>query len=336
MSQASQCRQMAPWIVFTLLVLLAWELAVPQSAAAFSLNPADWVVDGFKAIIKFIFGDVAELGRNLMNLLLAVPLLTDKGKFPRLNEYRDYVEVGAYALLSLATLLAIARYWLSGLTGSGGLEALMGVARGAVAVAILLAFEPAFDHVSRILNAFTAALIDNPVVGRGLGSGVVALLSAQPLEGGITMLLGIVAIVMAILLLLVKVIVIALLAVLFVASPIAIALWPVDELAWAMRSCFLVILGLLSFPLIWALCFGAMATLTPDALFPGDHGDLINSILAPAIGLASLVVAFRFPFAVLKLGMQASVSPSRPIRMMRDASYVKRTVGSMRAARAGA
>ena len=321
-------RQQVAMAASLVVALLAVELLVPQPAAAFSLNPADWVVDGFKAIIRFIFGDVAELGKNLMNLLLAVPLMTDKGKFPRLNAYREYVEVGAYALLSLTTLLAIVRYWLSGFTGNGGMEALMGVARGAAAVAILLAFEPAFDQVSRIENAFTAALIDNPVVGRGLGDGVVKLLSDQSLEGGITMLLSIVGVVTALLLLLVKVIVIALLAVLFVASPIAIALWPVDELAWAMRSCFLVILGLLSFPLLWALCFGAFATLTPDALFPGDYGDLLNAILAPAIALASLIVAFRFPFAVLKLGMQASVSPSSPIRTIRDASYVKRAVGS--------
>jgi hypothetical protein len=315
-------------VALVVAVLLAVELLVPQSAAAFSLNPADWVVDGFKAILRFIFGDVAELGRQFMNLLLAVPLLTDKGKFPRLNEYREYVEVGAYALLTLTLFLAFARHWLAGFTGNGGMEALIGVARGAVAVGILLLFEPAFDGISRITNAFTAALIDNPVVGRGLGSGVVKLLSDQSLDGGIMMLLSIVAIAMAIVLLLIKVIVIAVLAVLFVASPIAIALWPVDELAWAMRSCFQGLLGLLAFPVMWALCFGAFATLTPDALFPGDHGDLINLVLAPMIGLASLIVAVRFPFAVLRMGMQASISPTSGIRMARDAGYVKRTVGS--------
>src|SRR5215218_4823225 len=52
-----------------------------------SLDPTHWVVDGFKAILQFIFGDkLDDLGRHLVNLLLSVPLLTDAGQFPRLNE----------------------------------------------------------------------------------------------------------------------------------------------------------------------------------------------------------------------------------------------------------
>ena len=90
------------------------------------------------------------------------------------------------------------------------------------------------------------------------------------------MLVGIAAIVMAIVLLVVKVIVMALLAVLFVLSPLAIALWPIEEFSWALRSLVQAMLGLLVFPILWAVCFGTFAVLSVDALFPGDSGDWIN------------------------------------------------------------
>ena len=83
------------------------------------------------------------------------------------------------------------------------------------------------------------------------------------------MLVGIASIVMAIVLLVVKVIVTALLAVLFVLSPLAIALWPIEEFSWALRTLVQAILGLLAFPILWAACFGTFAVLSVDALFPG-------------------------------------------------------------------
>jgi hypothetical protein len=310
-----------------LVVMVAWELAWPESAAAFSLNPADWVVDGLQAILKFIFGDVTEIGRHLVNLLLAVPIITDQGKFPRLHAYREYVGYGAWGLLGLTVFVAFARYWLAGFSSGGASEGLTGFARSVMAIAILLMFPITFDLIARGVNAFTAALIDNPVVKSGMGSGLVRVLDAQSFaDGGIMMLITIVSIVVSLLLLFVKVVVIALIAVLYVASPIAIALWPVEELSWAMRSTFQNLLGLLAFPIMWAICFSVFSLLTTDALFPGDHGDIINMLLAPLIGLASLIVALLFPFAVLKQAGAAGASPRGTIRTARDVSYVRRVV----------
>lgn len=123
------------------------------------------------------------------------------------------------------------------------------------------------------------------------------------------MLVGVVAIIMAIVLLVVKVIVTALLAVLFVASPLAIAVWPIEELSHYLRTLLQAMFSLLIFPIIWALCFGTLAVLSADALFPGDHGSFIDSLLGPVITLAALIVAFRLPFAVLNQGMAGSISP---------------------------
>jgi len=326
-------------VACALVLVVIGSLAAPAPATALpnpldilpnslpSLDPTQWVVDGFKAILRFIFGDqLDELGRHLVNLLLSLPLLTDQGSFPELNNYRDYVTGGAWGLLGLGLVVASLRYWLSSYSGSGAYEALTGFVRTAGAIAMLLIFPIAFDQLSRAVNTFTAALVDNPIVGDGLGKGLVGTLSTAPFAGGgIAMLIGIAAIIMALILLVVKVIVTALLAVLFVASPLAIALWPIEELSWGLRSLVQAMVGLLIFPILWAVCFGTFAVLGNDALFPGDHGDLVNSILGPLVTLAALVIAFRLPFAVLSQAMKAGISPglNRGVTTIRNVGYVR-------------
>jgi hypothetical protein len=330
--------------VCALVLVIGGMIAMPQPAAALpnpldllpgggslpSLDPTQWVVDGFKSILRFIFGDqLDELGRHLVNLLLSLPLLTDTSAFPQLNDYRAYVTGGAWGVLALSFVVASLRYWLSSYSGSGAYEALTGFVRTAGAIAVLLIFPIVFDQMSRAVNAFTSALVVNPVVGDGLGKGFVGTLSTAPFSGGgIAMLIGIAAIVMALILLVVKVIVTALLAVLFVLSPLAIAIWPIEELSWAFRSLVQAMLGLLVFPIVWAVCFGTFAVLSTDAMFPGDNGDVIDSVLAPLITLAALIIAFRLPFAVLSQGMKSGISPgfNRGLTHVRNAGYVRSLV----------
>lgn len=331
-------------VVCALTLVIVGALAWPQPADALpnpadllpgvpglpDLNPVHWVVDGFKAILRFIFGDqLDELGKHLVNLLLAVPLLTDTSAFPRLNDYRSYVTGGAWGILALSFVIASLRYWLSSYSGNGAYEALSGFLRTTGAIAMLLLFPIVFDQVSRAVNAFTAALVVNPVVGDGLGKVMVGTIGVTSFAaGGVAMLIGIAAIVMAIILLVVKVIVTALLAVLFVASPLAIALWPIEELSWALRTLLQAILGLLVFPILWALCFGTFSVLTTDAMFPGDHGAAISAILSPLIALAALIIAFRLPFAVLSQAMQSGISPgiNRGVTHVRNVGYIRSTL----------
>jgi hypothetical protein len=336
-------RPMAVAVACALTLVIAGTLAVPPPAAALpspadllpginvpGLDPSQWVVDGFKAILRFIFGDqLDELGSHLVNLLLSVPLLTDSTAFPRLNDYREYVTGGAWGILALSFVVASLRYWLSSYSGSGAYEALNGFVRSVGAIAMLLVFPIVFDQVSRAVNAFTAALVVNPVVGDGLGKGMAGTISDAPFAGGgLAMLIGIAAVVMAIILLVVKVIVTALLAVLFVASPLAIALWPIEELSWALRSLLQAMVGLLIFPILWAVCFGTFAVLSTDAMFPGDNGDAINAVLSPLIALAALIIAFRLPFAVLSQAMKAGISPgiNRGVTTIRNVGYVRGTM----------
>jgi len=150
----------------------------------------------------------------------------------------------------------------------------------------------------------------NPVVGDALGHSITTTLAgALATGGGIGMIVGIAALIMAIVLVVIKVIVTALLAVLFVLFALAVSLWPIEELSWALRNVIQAILALLMFPIIWAVCFGTFAVLSVDTLL-GEGGSLVNSLLGPLFTLAALIVAFRLPFVVLRQAMNAGLAPS--------------------------
>lgn len=288
-----------------------------------SLDPSHYVVEGFKKLLTFIFGDPSEIGRKLVNMLLAVPILTNKKAFPGLNEYRGYVSGGAWGLLGLSFVVASLRYWLSSYSGSGAYEALTGFFRTCMSIAILLMFPIVFDQVSRFVNVFTAWLVDNPIVGDNLSHGMVGTLATAPLVGGgVTMIITIITIIMALILLAVKVVVTCLLAVLFVLSPLAIALYPIEELSWCLQKLVQAMAALLMFPILWAVSFSVFALMSADSLF-GSQGNTINTLLAPMITLASLIIAYRLPFAVLSQAMNHGIDTG-----LNRSAVVVRTAGS--------
>jgi hypothetical protein len=302
-------------------------LDVAKGALDVSLNPVDWMVDGFRALLHFMFGEqLDELGRHLLALLLAMPLLTDKEAFPGVNAYRQYVTYGAWGILPLTFVYASMRYWLSSYSGSGSYEALQGFMRTVVAVAMLLVFPVAFDGLMRATNMMSAALIKGPTSSAGF-KGLAGVMSVEAItDGSVGMFVAIAAVFMGLVLLVVKVVVTALIAVLFVLSPLAIVLWPVEELSWALRSLVQSLGALMVFPCVWAVCFGTFAVLPRDAMFPGSYGDLVSSLLTPLIALASLIIALRLPFKILELaGMQGSISPGvgRGLSQVRNASYAR-------------
>jgi hypothetical protein len=297
-----------------------------------SVNPADWAVGGFKAILGWMFGDVEDLGRNLVRVLLDVPLLADRQDFRRLNKLRDYVLIIAVVLLALSLVVATLQGTWSNWVGGGAIDAVEGLKRTVIAVFLLVGFPVAFDQTERLVNALTSALIVNPVVGSGLADGAgpfAAFVAAGSLVtgGGLAMFVAVSLIVFALFLLVVKVTITALLAVLWVSSPLAIALWPIEELSALWKALLAAILGALAFPVVWALCFAVFATLSPDALFASDSGDLIQTLLAPLTSLAMVIIAFLLPFAVMRRLMQAGMMP-KPAQAVRNVMLARRLAGA--------
>ena len=117
------------------------------------------------------------------------------------------------------------------------------------------------------------------------------------------MIAVVIAAAIALALLLVKVTITALLAVLYVLSPLAIGLWPVEQLSWLLRTLLQVAFVALIFPVLWAVCFAVFAVLAP--YFKDSLG-----ALAPLVGVAALIIAFKLPFALLRISTGAGLMPS--------------------------
>ena len=67
------------------------------------------------------------------------------------------------------------------------------------------------------------------------------------------------------LLIVTKIVLATLLALLFVAAPLAIALWPLPETSWLARTWLQSLIGVLLWPVVWALCFALFAVIGASA-----------------------------------------------------------------------
>ncbi len=264
----------------------------------------DIFVKGFGALLQFIFGDVlTNLANSFLNSLLDItPLLSGPEAPAGLGQLHSAIDGAGWGLLTLSFTAAALGYWLSSYTSSGAQQAATAFARTVGAIGLLISSPYIFSAATEAVNQLTHAIITTPVVGGGTtqlfkGIFVASLLT----QGGVGMIAALVAAVMALALLLVKITITALLAVLYVLSPLAIGLWPVEQLSWLLRTLLQVAFVALIFPVLWAACFAVFAVLTPS---------FNSGLLQPLFGVAALIVAFKLPFALLRISTGAGLMPS--------------------------
>lgn len=307
----------APTMVAVLLVLVA-SMLVPADANAqvdltpgFDLGlpgPADLVTAVFKSFFETFFGIEAKVTRRAVEWLIATPVLTDSGEYGQLNELRSYVTVAAWALFTLVFTVSAVRYYASGITSGGSYEAVEALSRGGVAAGALAIYPVVFGYLSIATNHLTYGVTHAPGVELGLTKllGAATVASFTPL--GIGTIAAVVAVVILLLLLITKIMIATLLALLFVAAPLAIALWPLPETSWLARTWLQSLVGLLLWPVVWALCFALFAVMGASAFtLDGSFG---TELIKPWVSVAALFVAFKAPQLVARQAMLAGITPS--------------------------
>ncbi len=258
---------------------------------------------GFGALLSFIFGPpLTDLASSFLHDLLNVVPLSGQGAPAGLEELHTDLVGAGFGLLTLSFAAAALGYWLSSYTSSGAEQAARGFTRTVGAVGLLICSPYIFSAATEAVNQLTYAIIKTPVVANGMdklfaGTFAAGLLS----QGGAWLIAAVVAAVIALVLLVVKITITALLAVLYVLSPLAIGLWPVEQLSWLLRVLVQVAFVALIFPVLWAVCFGVFAVLSPD---------FSTGLLQPLFGVAALIVAFKLPFALLRIATGAGLMPS--------------------------
>jgi hypothetical protein len=305
-------------------------LASPEPARAIDIDPLDPIqdvvgagvdavtggiggmaVEGLGAVIKALFAWPAKIiNRELLAWLVAVPDYAIHPETARAgHDGSSLAELGATtsamafaALGAVATVSAI-RYWAAGLTGSGGLEAVEGLARTVAAALFIVLWPWLFRHAADLANAAGSGL---------LGSGSVlddtARLLAVAFAAGVSfnilaILIAVAAAVLFLALLLTKIAVTATTALLFVGMPLAVMLWPIPELAWIARTAMRAFATVLAIPLLWAVCFATFAAVGIDALALKGAGKAVDALVMPLVAVALLWLTVVAPRTLARMAM---------------------------------
>lgn len=169
----------------------------------------------------------------------------------------------ALALIGLTLSVAIAQgFYLA--TAEGDItRAFDAMKRGVLAASFVLAWPTVAGWIMHAFALVASGLIVTDEVERAVGGliaaivggGLVAALTTGTLSILIALPLIMAGVAMVLLLFILKVMVTAGVYVLYIAMPLAIALYPIERLSFVAASALKAFMGLLTIPLVWAICF---------------------------------------------------------------------------------
>ena len=282
--------------------------AVGKAVASVPLKAA---VSALLSVLEAIFGGVeAKLITGVINGLLAVPNF-NSGHVAALEHTTVAISAG---MLSAVLTLSIVRYYVVGLSngGSGGFEALQGVARVVGAVGFIIVWSGVFNEVVQIPKMFDAALLGSGSVQHSVAllfdAALVVGAGAFALNAGLglifVVLIGFLAAIVFIALLWMKVLLSVLMMFLYVAMPLCVALWPVPELGWLAASALKALFVGLLVPCVWALLFSLSAAVNADVLtWAPSHSIIDTVIIKPLAGITLMILCITIPRSLMRTAM---------------------------------
>src|SRR4051794_3424456 len=323
------CRSQLLLVAILALVAAGVALAVPAPAqAAIHLpNPLDLGLPGptdaigkvFEFFFKTFFGLEAKVTQRTVEWLLAAPVYTDTRAYDDLNQLRANIDAAAWALFALVFTVSAVRYYASGFTSAGSYEAVESLARGGVAAGGLALYPQVFGGLTVAADYLTYGLVHDPPAGAALTKLLAGATVSNVPPLGIGTIATVAAVVIFVLLIVTKVVLSTLLALLFVASPLAIALWPLPETSWLARTVLQSLIGVLLWPVVWALCFALFAVIGASAFTP--DGSFGSHLVKPWVSVAALYVAFKAPQLLARQAMLAGLMPSPGSTVARGLAY---------------
>lgn len=309
---------------------------LPALPSPFDLGlpgPTDLIGKVFEFFFKTFFGIEAKVTQGAVEWLLGVPVYTDSSAYADLNRLRSYLDVAAWALFTLVFTVSAVRYYASGFTSAGSYEAVEAVTRGAAAAGAMALYPQLFGSLAVAANTLTYGITHAPGVGDGLTRLLAGATAASFTPLGVGTIAAVVAVVMFLLLIVTKVVIAALLALLFVAAPLALALWPLPETSWLARTILQSLIGLLLWPVVWALCFALFAVLGASSFTPG--GSIGSHLIRPWVSVAALYMSFKAPQMLARQAMLAGLMPSPGSAAVRGLFYGRAAMHAARGLQAG-
>lgn len=289
-------------------------------------GPTDLIGKVFEFFFKTFFGVDAKVTQRTVDWLLAAPVYADHRAYADLNQLRSDIDAAAWALFALVFTVSAVRYYASGFTSAGSYEAVEALARGGVAAGALAFYPQVFAALTIAANYLTYGVIHDPTVGSGLTKVLAGATVASFTPLGVGTIAAVVAVVVFLLLIVTKIVLSTVLALLFVAAPLAIALWPLPETSWLARTVLQSLFGVLLWPVVWALCFALFAVIGASAFAPG--GSFGSHIVKPWVSVAALYVSFKAPQLLARQAMLAGLMPSPGAATARGLMYGRAALGA--------
>jgi hypothetical protein len=273
-------------------------------------------VEAFGAIIGALFSWPGKLvNRELLAWLVAVPDYAIDPSTTRpdqqgsnLAELGATTTVMAFAALGAVGTVSAIRYWAAGLTGSGGLDALEGLARTVGAALLIVLWPWLFRHSANLANEAGHGLLGSGSVLDDTARVLAAAFAAAVASNILAILIAIVAAVLFLALLVCKIAVSAATALVFVGMPLALMLWQIPELAWIARTAMRAFATVLVIPLAWAVCFATFAAIAIDSLALKGASGFKDALVKPLVAIALLWVAVTLPKTLARLAMFGALS----------------------------
>jgi TrbL/VirB6 plasmid conjugal transfer protein len=271
-------------------------------------GPDDLVGKVFEFFFKTFFGIEAKVTRRAVEWLLATPIYTDTAQYGELNRLRDSVSAAGWALLTLMFAIAGVRYFVSGFTSMGSYEAIESFGRAVVAAGALAVYPEVFGSLLVAANSLTHGITHASGVEPGLTKVLSGVTKASFTPLGVGSIAAVIGVVMLMLLVVTKIVIATLLALLYIAAPLAIGLWPLPETSWMARTWLQSLIGLVLWPVVWGLCFALFAVMGASSFTL--TGSLGTELVKPWVSVAALFVAFKAPQLLARQAMFAGLAPS--------------------------
>jgi hypothetical protein len=281
------------------------EPVTPPVAGLFDfLDPIKNIAELVTKVVSKLFGALAkalmpdflrDASVDTLKGLVAVPQLGDATHWRNVGQLRAGTTAIAWALLPLPFTLAAVRYLVG--TFTDGPHPVMAVVRIVGAAFGLVIYPWAATQAFACINLLTNALLSLPAVGNGLQRAVGVLFGAAIVAGiasPFLACLALVAIVMGTLLFGLKIAIVMIAALLYVAGPLVIALYPLQETSHLYRAWLFAVIALAFIPIGWCLIFAVAGALTLDATSGGISAGLLSKDTT-----AALAALLAFALAVL-------------------------------------
>jgi hypothetical protein len=269
--------------------------------ALFGIDVGDLVADLLRALLDLLVPDfAAKWGSQLATWLVALPDVTDGRQFRQLNAFRADLTHVAWGLLSLSAVVGGLQYWAAGFAEASRASAFDAFRRAVVAAGALVTYPTLIAQLVLAVNHLTAAVILHPRVSDGLDLALGGALALGAVSGGLSLGLGLAAVVAALFflaaLLVMKIALTAMLCVLAVSGGLVIALYPMPIGDGLARLWLSGLVCAVAVPVVWALIFAVAGLVSGDALaWSGGLGGGLAALVKPFVAVACLYLAYRAP-----------------------------------------